>query len=116
MKNLHENRCEACRVDAPILSEEELTALHPEIPAWVVVENESVKQLMREYTFSNFADALAFANLVGQTAEEEDHHPAITIEWGKATVNWWTHKIGGLHKNDVVMAAKTDVLFREFSA
>jgi 4a-hydroxytetrahydrobiopterin dehydratase len=43
-------------------------------------------------------------------ATEEDHHPLITTEYGKATVNWRTHKIGGLHKNDFIMAAKTDQL------
>ena len=43
--------------------------------------------------------------------DEEGHHPALLTEWGKVTVTWWTHKIGGLHHNDFVMAAKTDELF-----
>ncbi|MBX2858237.1 MAG: 4a-hydroxytetrahydrobiopterin dehydratase [Cellvibrionaceae bacterium] len=116
MKNLHESQCEACLKDAPTLNEVELSKLQPEIPAWVVVESESVKQLIREYAFLNFASALAFANVVGELAEQQGHHPAITVEWGRATVSWWTHEIGGLHKNDVIMAAKTDVLFREFSS
>jgi len=41
----------------------------------------------------------------------DGHHPALLTEWGKVTVTWWTHKIGGLHHNDFVMAAKTDELF-----
>jgi 4a-hydroxytetrahydrobiopterin dehydratase len=32
----------------------------------------------------------------------------LVTEWGKVTVTWWTHEIGGLHRNDFVMAAKTD--------
>ncbi len=45
-------------------------------------------------------------------AEEEGHHPIILIEWGQVTVTWWTHKIKGLHRNDFIMAAKTDELYR----
>ncbi|HHQ4613834.1 4a-hydroxytetrahydrobiopterin dehydratase [Aeromonas veronii] len=28
------------------------------------------------------------------------------------TVSWWTHKIDGLHRNDFIMAARTDQLLR----
>ena len=45
-------------------------------------------------------------------AEEEGHHPALLTEWGRMTVTWWTHKISGLHRNDFIMAAKTDELSR----
>ena len=48
--------------------------------------------------------------LLQELAEEEDHHPAILLEWGRVEVTWWTHKIGGLHKNDFIAAAKTDLL------
>jgi 4a-hydroxytetrahydrobiopterin dehydratase len=43
-------------------------------------------------------------------AGRENHHPSLLIEWGKATVNWWTHKANGLHPNDFIMAAKTDLV------
>ncbi|MDF3015185.1 MAG: pterin-4-alpha-carbinolamine dehydratase, partial [Thermomicrobiales bacterium] len=48
-----------------------------------------------------------------ELAEEEGHHPALLTEWGKVTVSWWSHKIRGLHRNDFIMAAKTDALARE---
>ena len=51
-----------------------------------------------------------FTNKIAELAEEEDHHPAILLEWGRVEVTWWTHKIGGLHKNDFIAAAKTDLL------
>ena len=56
----------------------------------------------------DFAQALELTNRIGALAEAEKHHPAILTEWGKVTVSWWTHKIRGLHRNDVIMAAKTD--------
>ena len=43
-------------------------------------------------------------------AEAEGHHPALLTEWGRVTVTWWTHKIRGLHRNDFIMAAKTEML------
>jgi 4a-hydroxytetrahydrobiopterin dehydratase len=47
-----------------------------------------------------------------ELAEEEAHHPTLLTEWGRTTVTWWTHKIKGLHRNDFVMAAKADELYR----
>jgi 4a-hydroxytetrahydrobiopterin dehydratase len=80
----------------------------PNIPDWSVIVVDGVMQLSREFDFRNFAQALAFTNRVGEIAEAEDHHPAILTEWGKVTVTWWSHKIRGLHKNDLIMAARTD--------
>ena len=60
--------------------------------------------------FKNFEQALQFTNKLGTVAEQQNHHPAILTEWGKVTVSWWTHKIGGLHKNDFIMAARTDAI------
>ena len=61
----------------------------------------------------DYLSALDFVNKVANLAEEEDHHPEILLEWGKVTVSWWSHKIKGLHKNDLIAAAKTDSLFSE---
>lgn len=108
MENLVAERCVACDRDAPRLSEEELTALRPQIPDWKLVEVDGVPRLERVFKRSNFAEALELTNRIGALAEAQKHHPAILTEWGKVTVWWWTHKIRGLHRNDVVMAAKTD--------
>lgn len=110
MTSLVQERCIACRRDAPQVSEEEIAELKSQIPAWQLVERDGIKRLERVFTFKNFAEALAFTNKVGALAEEEGHHPAILTEWGKVTVTWWTHKIKGLHRNDFIMAAKTDSL------
>ncbi len=60
------------------------------------------------FKFKDFVQAGAFTNKIAEIAEQEGHHPAILTEWGKVTVTWWTHKIKGLHRNDFIMAAKTD--------
>lgn len=111
MSDLASQTCEACRADAPKVSDEELAALIKEIPDWSAPVKDGVLQLQREFDFKNFKEALAFTNAVGEIAEEAGHHPALLTEWGKVTVNWWSHKIKGLHKNDFIMAAKTDELY-----
>ncbi|WP_287831462.1 4a-hydroxytetrahydrobiopterin dehydratase, partial [Idiomarina sp.] len=97
-----------CNADAPKVSDDELASLMREIPEWTPVSDDGVMMLRREFKFKNFRQALEFTNKVGEIAEAEKHHPEIITEWGKATVTWWTHAINGLHKNDFVMAAKTD--------
>jgi len=108
MFDLSKQSCEACRADAPRISDEDLKLMMPNIPDWSVIVIDGVMQLSREFDFNNFAQALTFTNRVGEIAEAEDHHPAILTEWGKVTVTWWSHKIRGLHKNDLIMAARTD--------
>ena len=110
MNDLSAKKCEACRADAPRVTQTEIDELRQQIPEWNLIEVEGVKRLIRSYNFKNFTQALEFTNKVGAIAEDENHHPAILTEWGKVTVNWWTHKIKGLHMNDFVMAAKTDEL------
>jgi 4a-hydroxytetrahydrobiopterin dehydratase len=107
---LTEERCVACRPGAPRVTEAEIAALSPQIPEWEMIERNGVAQLRRVFRFRDFTEALAFTNRVGAIAEEAGHHPAILTEWGKVTVRWWTHDIGGLHRNDFIMAARTDAL------
>jgi|SRR5215469_12676258 len=107
---LSKEKCAACRRDSPRVTELEINELKPQIPQWMLVERDTVQRLERVFRFRNFADALSFTNRVGAMAEEEGHHPAILTEWGRVTVTLWTHKIGGLHRNDFIMAAKLDLL------
>lgn len=110
MSDLKKQKCEACNAEAPKVSDEELAELMREIPDWTPVTRDGVMQLEREFKFKNFKKALAFTNRVGEIAEDEFHHPTLVTEWGKVTVTWWTHAINGLHKNDFIMAARTDAV------
>lgn len=109
--NLQAQHCEACSADAPRVTREEMEQLGQEVPQWSVIELDGEQQLQRQFKLKNFAQALAFTQKIGEMAEEVDHHPAILTEYGKVTVRWWTHKIGGLHRNDYIMAARTDEAF-----
>lgn len=110
MNTLQQAQCEACRADAPKLSEAELAELLHEIPDWRIEVRDGILQLEKTFVFKNFSQALAFTNAVGALSEAQGHHPALLTEWGRVTVTWWTHKIKGLHRNDLIMAAHTDQL------
>ena len=110
MSDLTQQKCVACRADAPRVADDELPDLLKQIPDWQPITNDSVLKLNKVFNFDNYSDAISFTNKIAQLAEEEDHHPAILLEWGRVEVTWWTHKIGGLHKNDFIAAAKTDLL------
>ena len=113
MPRLSDSVCVACQIGAPKVTKVEASQLLAEIPDWQIVSINNILQLERQYQFKNFKDALAFTNKVGELAENEGHHPELITEWGKVTVKWWTHKIKGLHKNDFICAAKTEILYNK---
>ena len=108
--SLKESKCEACTIDAPQVSDSEAKALLSELDGWIIESSSGIDQLVKAYKFSNYRDSLDFFNKVADLAEIEDHHPKIVVEYGSVEVSWWSHKIKGLHKNDFICAAKTDLI------
>ncbi|MEO0949375.1 MAG: 4a-hydroxytetrahydrobiopterin dehydratase [Cyanobacteria bacterium J06641_5] len=108
MEILSQEQCVPCRGDSPPATTAEIAQLRLQIPGWEIIEIEGVACLQKTYRFKDFASALALTQHVGEQADREGHHPVLVTEWGKVTVRWWTHAINGLHRNDFVMAAKTD--------
>ena len=113
VSKLSKDSCEACRLDAPVLSDQEVKDLSSQIPSWAVYEEEGIKRLICSFAFSSYKESIDFTIRVAELAEAEDHHPEIILEWGNVTVSWWSHKIKGLHKNDFICASKTDDLFHK---
>ncbi len=94
------------------MTDAELAEFQRQVPDWEIVERDGIKRLRRIFSADDFARALEFTKKVGELAEDEGHHPELVTEWGRTTVTWWTHKIKGLHRNDFIMAAKTDQLYQ----
>ena len=116
MDQLTQLKCTACRGGEPTVTDAEIAEFKPQVPEWKIMEVDGIKRLERVFKFKDFVSALTFTNKVGELAESEGHHPALLTEWGRVTVTWWTHKIRGLHRNDFIMAAKTDELYHSFIA
>ncbi len=108
MTELAERRCEPCRSGTPPLGEGEIGPLRAQLdPDWEIVDGHHLRRNLR---FSNFREALAYTNRVGEMAEEQGHHPDLYLAWGKVRVEIWTHKIDGLHEADFIFAARCDAL------
>lgn len=107
--------CDVVTENTPPLALTEIQKMTPHVPAWDLIEDKGVRQLRRVITFDDFAEALLFTDKVGELAEANNHHPRLTTEWGKVTVEWWTDAIGDLHRNDFVMAVKVDDLLANWA-
>ena len=110
MADLASERCVACRPGSPAVGDGELAQLLAELEGWHIAEDAGVRALRKRYPFASMADGLAFAAALGEAADAEDHHPRIVIEYRWVEVSWTTHAIANLHRNDFIMAAKTDAL------
>ncbi|MHB0856829.1 MAG: 4a-hydroxytetrahydrobiopterin dehydratase [Anaerolineae bacterium] len=108
MEDLASLHCVPCGAEEPPLTPSEMDSLLPQVPEWKVIERDGVKRLQRIFYFDDFRQALDFTYRVGELAEREGHHPLLVTEWGRVKVTWWTHAIKGLHRNDFIMAARTD--------
>lgn len=107
--DLASEQCKPCTT-TDLLSQEEITLMLSVLPEWIVKGSTIVK----EYRFRSYAAGLEFAYDIGKMAELEDHHPDILIGWRHVKVSWTTHSVKGLTRNDLVMAAKTEIDYERF--
>lgn len=104
--SLAEQKCEVCHPGTPTVPRDEAEQMIKEIPEWTLKDT----SIEREFKFKDFREAMAFVNRVADVAEDEGHHPDIYIYYNKVRLELSTHKIGGLSRNDFVMAAKIDTI------
>lgn len=107
MTTLAAKNCIPCRDGMPSLPADEQARLLCELDGWTIRDG---PRLAKSWKFRDFASALAFVNRIGEIADAEDHHPDITLGWGRAGVELWTHAASGLTENDFIVAAKIDAI------
>lgn len=104
--DLSNKKCIPCRGGIPPLKGDSLTKLSSQLNEnWKIINEH---HLEREFLFKNFKEALVFTNIIGEIAEQEEHHPDILLSYGKVKIQLWTHKIDGLTESDFILAAKYD--------
>ncbi len=113
IEQLSQLNCVSVEQGASLLPANEVERYHEQLPDWQIITEDGEQRLRHTFKFKNFVEALNFTNQVGKIAEAQNHHPALLTEWGRVTVIWWTHKVGGLHLNDFIMAAKTNKLIQK---
>ena len=107
-EDLTKKICVPCQGGIPPLERGAAAGYLEQTPGWELAD--SAGRIERKLTFGDFAETLAFVNRVGELAEAEGHHPDISFGWGYCDITLYTHKIGGLHENDFIMAAKINRL------
>ena len=108
MTELSKKKCVPCSASVPPLKGDQLQPFMKQLgEGWKIVDEH---HLEKEYRFKNFQQALDFTCAIGRIAEEENHHPIITLTWGQVIVKIYTHKINGLSENDFILAAKIQTL------
>jgi 4a-hydroxytetrahydrobiopterin dehydratase len=103
---LVEEKCRAPQAGERPLPEAEARRLAREAPAWSLAE----KAIERQWQFKDFRQAMAFVNRLAELAEAEGHHPDIFVSYRTVRLTLSTHKVGGLSRNDFILAAKIDRL------
>ncbi len=106
--SLTQKTCIPCKGGIPPLTKDMAETYLAEVPAWKL--SDEAGRLNRRFEFDDFKASMAFVQKIGDLAEAEGHHPDITFGWGYAEILLYTHKIGGLHENDFIMAAKIEAI------
>lgn len=106
MSKLAKRRCIPCEKGMPPLTPEKAEELHKELNDWLLVDG--ARMLAKSFVFKNFVESMKFINEVARIAEEEGHHPDMTISYNNVGIELWTHAIDGLSENDFILAAKID--------
>ena len=109
LDELAADSCVACRAGAAPLRPDEVEALLAGLPLWRPSEDGRV--IYRRYAFRDFKAAFAFASTIASVAERQNHHPDLRLGWGYVEVDLQTHAIGGLHRNDFIVAAQIERAF-----
>ena len=106
MENLSQKKCVPCKVGSLPLSGDELKAFSDQLGSeWKLIDQHHLEKI---FTFKNFKDGLTFVQDVGHLAEDESHHPELTLSWGRVNIKIYTHKVDGLTESDFILAAKCD--------
>ena len=110
MDIISKKTCIPCKGGIPPLEHKELNTLMKQLEdGWRVNNN---KEIIKEYIFNKYTDAIIFTNKIAELPEKEGHHPFIHIDYKKVSIILFTHKINGLHENDFILASKCDVVFK----
>ena len=98
-------KCRPCEGGTPPLPKEEIEKLLAKSRGWELIDD---KKIVKEFKFKDFPEAKYFLDLVSVIAEEQGHHPTMTLIYSKLKITLTTHTAGGLTENDFIMAKLID--------
>ena len=108
MNELNTIRCVACEGGVPPLTPAEVEKYLKQVNNWEVSGDGQF--IVKRFNFKGFYKTMSFVNAIAWIANQENHHPDLQVGYNYCVVQFTTHAIRGLSKNDFICAAKVDVL------
>lgn len=109
---LLEEKCEKITSISVPVTDEEAQQLLSTLPGWQMVSEDGIKKLRYEFQFKGYLQVLVFTNRLSDASLKQGHYPLVVFTRDKATVTWWTQKIHNMHRNDFIMAARTEDIYK----
>ena len=103
-----QRKCAPCERGTPPLGPQAVDEALGSLDGWDA--RDARTRIHKHYRFKDFVEAMRFVNAMATLAEAEGHHPDFTVHWNTVDVTLWTHAVGGLSDNDLIVAAKLDLL------
>ena len=110
LADLAARSCQPRRGEAHRLPATEVDAALAVLEGWERIEGGAA--IGKTYRFDNYHQTMAFVNALAWIAHREDHHPDLGVHYDRCVVRFSTHDVGGLSENDVICAAKAELLQR----
>ena len=111
MHSLWKQSCDRLNRKSIPMSEEELVDIAKLLPTWSIECFKNARTIRKMFKFNSSINTSLFVQKLSDIQDEENHHARVTVDGKKVDVIWWTHLFNNLHRNDFVMAAKTDFLY-----
>lgn len=108
--DLTKKKCVPCEGYADPLTDEEENEYLTKVSNWLI-NRDNEHRIIKTYRLLHFRDSIGFINQIADLAEDEGHHPNITINFSVVEIEIYTHAIGGLSENDFILASKIDEIF-----
>lgn len=85
---------------APLLSSAQIASRLAALPDWRLADG----RLLRTVKTRDFRSALELVTRIVDPADEQNHHPDVTIHWNVVTLTLWTHASDGITERDFRLA------------
>jgi 4a-hydroxytetrahydrobiopterin dehydratase len=107
-------RCKNCisfKSGTPPLTDNREDELLKQTPTWSIGRTNGTHRLIKNFDLNSFIEAIGFFKTIAIVAEEENHHPFMSIDYRTVSIELSTKSVRGLSENDFIMAAKIDNIY-----
>ncbi len=106
--DLNDKKCKPCEGGVDPMTSDEIIVMLAKINQWHLSADQ--KSIFKNFQFKDFYQTMAFVNAIAWIANQEGHHPDLSVGYDYCNVLFTTHAIDGLSENDFICAAKVDKL------